>query len=79
MRAISEEKAKEIINAMPFPFVERYYPQEAEAQKRFSPMVINYFERDSVFFMKEVLAPIKAGEIKSAITGYGLHVRKRRS
>lgn len=78
MRAISEEKAKEIINAMPFPFVERYYRQEAEAQKRFSPMVINYFERDSVFFMKEVLAPIKAGEIKSTITGYGLHVRKRR-
>lgn len=79
MRAISEEKTKEIINAMPFPFVERYYPQEAEAQKHYSPMVINYpFERDSVFFMEEVLAPIKAGEIKSAITGYGLHVRKRR-
>lgn len=79
IRAIPEEKAKEIINAMPFPFVERYYPKEAEAQKHYSPMVINYpFERDSVFFMREVLAPIKVGEIKSVITGYGFHVRKRR-
>lgn len=77
-RAIPEDRARAIINQMPFPFIENYSPKEEEAQKRFGSIVINFpFERDSVYFMDEVLAPIQVGEMKSAITGYGVHIRKR--
>lgn len=60
VRAIPDHKAKEIINAMPFPFIENYHEGESYAQSFFSAAII---QRRTIFWINEVLSEFKHIEI----------------
>jgi hypothetical protein len=79
LRAISEQKAQEIINQIPFPFIQKYYPGEDDAQVFFSQSIQE--NRVSWFWMDDVLAPLTTpkgtGRIESAITGCGTTYKMR--
>ncbi|MCA6368267.1 MAG: hypothetical protein IM631_12180 [Cytophagales bacterium] len=80
LRAISEQKAREIINQIPFPFIQNYYPGEDDAQVFFSQSIQE--NRVSWFWMDDVLAPLTTpkgtGRIESAITGCGTTYKTRK-
>ena len=79
LRAISEQKAQEIINQMAFPFVRNYYRGEDDAQVFFSQSIGQI--RTSWFWVDNVLAPLTTktgtGRIESAITGCGSTYKMR--
>lgn len=79
LRAISEQKAKEIINQIPFPFIQEYYPGEDDAQVLFSQSIQQI--RTSWFWIDDVLAPLTTpkgtGRIESAATGCGSTYKMR--
>lgn len=74
LNQINEESAKEIVNKIPFPFVENYHPEERPTQEFFK----NYAEnRDSFYWTEQVLfTDYKKGvSIISKITGCGIHLK----
>jgi hypothetical protein len=75
IRAISNEKARYIINSMPFPFIEEYSPIEQVTQDTLKH--IHKPTRDSFFWIDSVVSPItKKGErIESVITGNATFLR----
>jgi len=75
LNKVSEEKAKEIVNQMPFPFMQHYYPTEEPTQNILNKIanLIDYNKRDSFWWIENVLSPLrKKGEIKSKITHCGI-------
>lgn len=66
LRAISEEKAKLIINEMPHPFIETYHGKEY--LKEFIDGMIKKPKR----WEEEVLSPIKLGRIENITKGYSI-------
>jgi hypothetical protein len=79
LRAISEQKARDIINQIPFPFIQKYYPGEDDAQVFFSRSIQT--NRISWFWMDDVLAPLTTpkgtGRIESVVTGCGSTYKMR--
>jgi hypothetical protein len=79
LRAISEQKAQEIINQMPFPFIQKYHSGEDNAQEFFSRSIQQI--RSSWFWRDNVLSPLTTkngtGRIVSAVTGCGSTYKMR--
>jgi len=69
LRVTSEQKAREIVNLMPFPFIEEYRKNERAAQIFFSAPIQQ--TRDFRYWVDNVLAPIsKKGQRIESRTGY---------
>lgn len=74
LRVTSEQKARDIVNLMPFPFIEGYHKNERAAQIFFSAPIQQ--TRDSDYWVDNVLVPIsKKGQRIESITGYGIFLR----
>ena len=72
---LNDDKAAEIVNAIPFPFIEEYSPIEDKTQKSLNNLtgLIDYYKRDSFFWIENVLLDIPVNaRIQSTITLCGV-------
>lgn len=80
IRAITEQKAQEIINNMPFPFIEHWTPTEDKHKAWMDELFPSLDEHETFeFYSKNVLCPIPmiAGQRMENTRGYSITIIKQ--